>query len=174
MRGKIKDIIVGIDTTFVTLAISKAETEGVQALGEGEIEITLKRYRERRTRDANALMWACLAEIAAAINSDKWAVYLRMLRRYGKFTHICVKPEAVDAIRKQWRESEIVGDITINGKPAVQMLCYYGSSTYDSKEFSVLLDGIISEMREMGLTPPPSEEMSAALERWNDEKHNTK
>ena len=46
------------------------------------------------------------------------------------------------------------------------MLCYFGSSTYDTKEFSVLLDGVISEMREIGLQPPPTEEMKRALETW--------
>ena len=58
---------------------------------------------------------------------------------------------------------------------AVQMLCYYGSSTYDSKEMSVLLDGVVSEMRGMGLTPPPTEDMRRVIremeERENAQAH---
>lgn len=111
-------------------------------------------HREKRSKDANALLWACLGELAGALRSDKWAVYLQMLKRYGTFTYICVKPKAVEAVKKQWRECEEIGTINIDGEEAVQMLCYFGSSTMNSKEFSILLDGVISEMKEMGLDVP--------------------
>ena len=168
MKAKLYDIHLGVNSAYVTLEVPKTEAERIHSLRGKDLDAEIKEHKEKRSRDANALMWACLSEIAQAIQTDKWAVYLQMLRRYGQFTHICVKPEAVEAIKKQWRECETVGDITINGKPAVQLLCYYGSSNYNSKEFSILLDGIISEMREMGLEPPPSEEMRAALERLEE------
>ena len=166
MRAKIKDLIVGMDAGYVTLSIPKEEINRLAEMEGKELDATIKIHRESRSKDANAMMWACIGQIANALNTDKWEIYLKMLKRYGQFTHICVKPIAVDAIKRQWRECEIVGEVEINGKKAVQMLCYYGSSTYDSKEFSVLLDGIVGEMKEMGLQIPPNEEMQAALERW--------
>lgn len=120
-------------------------------------------HKEKRSRDANALLWACLGEIAGAIRSDKWSVYLQMLKRYGRYTYICVKPYVVEAVKKQWRECEEIGTIDIDGQEAVQMLCYFGSSTYNSKEFSVLLDGVISEMKEMGLDTPADRELKRAI-----------
>lgn len=133
-----------------------------------KLSIEAVQFRQKRSLDANALLWCCLGEIAASMNppADKWDVYLLMLKRYGKYTYICVKPNVVDAVKAQWRECEIVGDIDINGQKAVQMLCYFGSSTYDTKEFSTLLNGVISEMQEMGLEPPPSQDMRRALEQW--------
>ena len=122
-------------------------------------------YHPKRSLNANGLLWACLGEIATALRSDKWEVYLQMLKRYGKYTYICVKPHVVEAVKKQWRECEEIGTIDIDGQQAVQMLCYFGSSTYDSKEFSVLLDGVISEMKEMGLTPPPDRELKRVIEQ---------
>lgn len=122
-------------------------------------------HREKRSKDANALLWACLGELAGALRSDKWEVYLQMLKRYGKYTYICVKPHVVDAVKKQWRECEEIGTITIEGQEAVQMLCYFGSSTYDSKEFSVLLDGVISEMKEMGLDTPADKDLERAIKQ---------
>ena len=89
-----------------------------------------------------------------------------MLKRYGKFTYICVKPNVVDAVKQQWRECEVIGNVTINGQEAVQMICYFGSSTLNTKEFSVLLDGVISEMDEMCIQRPPSDQMQRALEEW--------
>lgn len=126
----------------------------------------LKEHREKRSLDANGMLWACLQEIAEALKSDKWTVYLQMLKRYGKFDYVIVKEKAVEAMKKQWRELEEVGEISVNGQKAVQLLCYYGSSTYDRKEFSVLLDGVISEMKEMGLTPPPDKQTQEILDKW--------
>ena len=132
------------------------------------LSIKAVKYRQKRSLDANALLWCCLDKIAKGMSppADKWDIYLQMLKRYGKYTYICVKPNVVDAVKAQWRESEIVGEIKINGSDAVQMLCYFGSSTYNTKEFSVLLDGVISEMKEMGLEAPASEDMRRALEHW--------
>ena len=134
-----------------------------------KLNIRAVKFRSKRSLDANGLLWVCLGQIAEVLRTDKWNVYLQMLKRYGKYTYICVKPNVVDAVKVQWRESEIVGETTINGKEAVQMLCYFGSSTYNTKEFSVLLDGVISEMREMGLQTPASQEMERALQQWQKE-----
>lgn len=130
------------------------------------LNLDVKQFREGRSKDANALLWACLGEIAASLRTDKWSVYLQMLKRYGQYTYVCIPPQAVEMVKKQWREVEEVGEITINGREAVQLLCYYGSSTYDTKQFSILLDGVISEMKEMGLPTPTSEEMRRSLDEW--------
>lgn len=44
-------------------------------------------------------------------------------------------------------------EVSVNGKKGVQLRLYFGSSTYDTKEMSVLLDGIVSECRELGIEP---------------------
>ena len=165
-------IIIGFE-------LNEEPTEAINAIGLFEkLSIKVAKFREKRSLDANALLWLCLGRIANAMESptDKWDVYLQMLKRYGKFTYICVKPNVVEAVKAQWRECEVIGDVDINGQEAVQMLCYFGSSTYNTKEFSILLDGVISEMKEMKLQPPASEDMRRALEQWEKqhEKHNSK
>jgi hypothetical protein len=140
-----------------------------------KLEVEAKKYRKSRSNDANKMLWACLNELAKAQTPPigNWEMYLMMLKRYGKYTYICVKPNVVDAVRAQWRETEVIGEIDINGKEAVQMLCYFGSSTYDTKEFSDLLEGVIYEMEQVGLQPPPSKEMKRALEQWGKMHENS-
>lgn len=128
----------------------------------------IKEHKERRSLTANSLLWKCLGEIATKLRADKWDIYLKMLKRYGTYTYICVKPNVVDAVKKQWRECEIIGEVNINGQTAVQMLCYFGSSTYNSKEFSILLDGVISEMKEMGLETPQDKELERVIKQWKE------
>ena len=123
-------------------------------------------YREKRSLDANAYLWVLLQKIAEVLRTDKWSVYLQMLKRYGQFTYIVVKPGAVEAVKKQWRECEEIGEIEVNGTKAVQMLCYYGSSTYDAKEMSVLIDGVVSECQELGIETLPPSELQRIKEQW--------
>lgn len=127
----------------------------------------LSPHKERRSLNQNALLWECLGQIATALRADKWDVYLQMLKRYGTYTYICVKADAVEAVKKQWREVEEIGRGKLNGQDAVELLCYFGSSTMTGQEFSVLLDGVKSEMKEMGL-PTPDREIERVLKQLED------
>ena len=133
-------------------------------------------HREHRSLNSNALFWKCVTMIAQAMNppADKMDVYKMMLKRYGQYTYVCIKPEAVDMFKRTWENYEELGELEINGAKAIQFLAYFGSSTYDSKEFSKLLDGTISEMREMGLTPPPTKEMQRVIEMMEKEEERKK
>lgn len=166
--GKVKSIQKDFitDKPVVTVMLDDVSPVELQSLSSEErYQITIDKPKRRRSLDANGLLWACIGEIAVELRADKWEIYLQMLKRYGKYTYIVVKENVVDAVKRQWRECEVIGEIDIHGSKGIQMLCYFGSSTYDSKEFSVLLDGVISEMKEIGLQPPPSKEMRKALEK---------
>ena len=113
-----------------------------QAANSGKIlEVEIKIKRKRRSLNANAYLWEVLGRMAAVLKTDKDSVYLMMLERYGVYTHVCVKPAAVERVKQEWRTVRELGEITINGQKAVQLQCYFGSHTYNSKEFSILLDG---------------------------------
>lgn len=164
MRATLEDVGWTQNGMRLTFIVDLEDIELINNWLNKDLDITVKEHKEKRSNDANAMLWLCLGRIAHSIRANKWDVYLQMLKRYGKYTYICVKTEAVEEVKKQWRESEIVGEVEINGKKATQMLCYYGSSTYNTKEFSTLLDGVISEMKEMGLETPQSHEVKKALE----------
>ena len=168
--GELKGIVRDWNTNQFNITFSvneNAVVNEVDKLKDCKLSIKAVKYRKKRSLDANALLWHCLGEIASSLQADKWDIYLQMLKRYGKYTYICVKPNMVDAVKAQWRESEVIGEVNINGSEAIQMLCYFGSSTYNTKEFSVLLEGVISEMKEMELETPLSEDMKRALEEWD-------
>ena len=168
--GNLKGIVRDWNTNQFNITFSINENQVVNEvdnLKDCKLSIKAVKYRKKRSLDANALLWHCLGEIASSLQADKWDIYLQMLKRYGKYTYICVKPNMVDSVKAQWRESEVIGEVNINGTEAIQMLCYFGSSTYNTKDFSVLLDGVISEMKEMNLETPLSEDMKRALEEWD-------
>lgn len=117
----------------------------------------VKEHDENHTPKAMRFLWACLGDLARALNNDKWTVYLQMLKRYGIFTYACLRPNKVEAFKQGWRECEEIGTVTIGGEEAVQVLCYLGASRMSKKELSALIQGVTSEMYEMGLDVPNKE-----------------
>jgi hypothetical protein len=160
-------------TGILVLKVGKLSTECIEALQgmlQRAIDVSIDVHREKRSTDANGLLWHCIGELTNVTGRDKWEEYLSLLRQYGKYTYIVVKEKAVEDMKKQWREVEIVGEYDMHGEKGVQLLCYFGSSTYNTKEFSKLLQGTFYEMQQAGLQPPPSSDMRRALEKW-EERH---
>ena len=129
------------------------------------IDVMIKKYRKKRSLDANATLWLYLSKIATILETTKDEIYLEMLKRYShNFTHIVVKPEAVEEIKRQWKTVEEVGALEVNSKDGVQLRCYYGSSTMNSKEFSVLLNGVLLEAYELGCEKLCSKDVKALID----------
>ena len=165
-KGRLRGILRDLDGKMViSFTVAQADLQGLDGK---DLDIKVTQHREKRSLDANALMWHCIGEIAKTLNPprDKWEIYLESLRKYGKYTYILLDEKAVETFKRLWRETEVVGEVDVNGRKAVQLLCYYGSSTYDTKEFSVLLDGIIEDMKDLGLNPPLPSDIKRSLEIW--------
>jgi len=162
MKGKISSITRSLDGKLILMLETDAQPEDLHELTDKELSITFKKYTKRRSLDANALLWAVLGELAAALHTDKWELYLLMLKRYGKYTYVTLKPEAVEDFKQMYRECEIVGE----ADDRVCLICYIGSSTYSKDEFSRLLDGVISEAKEVGLKLKASTEIEELYAQW--------
>lgn len=166
LRGRLHGYVFH-PSGFVEVSFIVGQSEFSSIEGK-DLDIKVTQHREKRSLDANALMWHCIGEIAKSLNPprDKWEIYLESLRKYGKYTYILLDEKAVETFKRLWRETEVVGEVDVNGRKAVQLLCYYGSSTYDTKKFSVLLDGIIEDMKDLGLNPPLPSDIRRSLEIW--------
>lgn len=160
IKGVARDYISGrVQITFDMIEGNAGE---VNNYVDKDLTVEIKQHRKTRSINANALLWECLGRCADTLGGDKWDYYLRALSKYGQYTMIEMPADAVDRFRQIYRECEIVGDH--NGKK--QVLCYYGSSTYNTKEFAHLLDGVIEDMKQAGIETPTSAEMQAALNNW--------
>ena len=132
-----------------------------------KLSIKAVKHRNKRSLDANAYCWVILQKIAEVLHQDKWNVYLEMLGKYGVFTHIIVKPNVVDKVKEEWRTVKELGEVSVNGMTGIQLQCYFGSSTYNTKEMSVLIDGIVYEAKELGIETLPPEELERMKIEWN-------
>lgn len=164
------DMRLTLDGNIELLLTVKADKEHIgellQKANEKPYTVEIEPLKKKRSLDANGYLWVLLQKIAEALHSTKDEVYIEMLSRYGVFTHIVVKPNAVEKFKSEWRTVRDLGEVTINGKTGIQLQCYFGSSTYDSKEFSVLLDGVISEAKELGIDTLSQDETDRMIKEW--------
>ena len=161
-HGRLRDIQVPFRSKSAVISFEVAASpEDIEQYADMDLDITIAKHRKKRSLDANAFLWECLGTMAAALKTDNWTMYLYELERYGKFTHILVKPEAVEDLKKVWRETKVVGEVD----GMTEILCFFGSSTYDTAEFSRLIDGVISDMKDMNIPVPPTAAMIAEMER---------
>ena len=116
-----------------------------------EVSITVK--RKKRSLTANAALWAMLQDLAVVLKTSAEELYVIMLRRYGFVEDIAILQAAAPRLMAVYRIVEPTGDCVYDanyGKLVVYR-CWRGSSTYDSKEFSHLLDMVIQEAKEHGV-----------------------
>ena len=140
--------------------------ELIRKANEKPYTVEIEPLKKKRSLDANGYLWVLLQKIAEALHTSKDEIYLEMLARYGVFTHIVVKPNVVERVKDEWRTVRELGEVTINGKTGIQLQCFFGSSTYDSKEFSVLLEGVIGEAKELGIETLSETEADRMIKEW--------
>ena len=123
-----------------------------QVINKGnKLSVEIKQFRHKRSLDANAYMWLLLSKMAEVLHTTKDELYLQVLDRYGVYTHVVVKPNVVDKIKQEWRTVRELGEVKVNGQTGIQLQCYFGSSTYDTKEMATLIDGVVSECKELDI-----------------------
>ena len=142
-----------------------AEWQGVLTQGK-RLDVNITREKKRRSLDANAYLWVLLGKMAAVLQTDKDAVYIEMLSRYGVYTHVVVKPQVAERVKQEWRTVRELGEVTVNGKVGIQLQCYFGSSSYTTAEMATLIDGVISECKDMGIETATPAELARMMGEW--------
>lgn len=126
----------------------------------------IKQKRKKRSNDANALCWAICTEIANVLRTDKESIYVDMLKKYGQSDIWASGPEVNPA--HHFKYYDFFGKRTVQGKEVNFYVVYRGSSEYDTREMSILIDGIIDEAKALDIEVISEREKSLLLEEWGN------
>lgn len=129
-----------------------------------DLVFEIKPYKEKRSKNANSYAWVLIGKIADALRSSKDEVYLEMLKRYGQGELVSVVSSI--NVRGLFKYYEVAGETTLNGKGFTHYRVFKGSSEYDTREMSVLIDGIVSEAKLLGIETMTPEQLSILKEGW--------
>lgn len=186
-RGKLKSVSKNWMTGSweVTFEIQDDITSAIDGIKEKALSITAKIYRKKRSLDANAYYWQLITKLSEAVGISKDRAHNIILGRYGQLERYddrlvyVVVPDTPEGAERAMEAA------TYHIKPTAEvqegadgtMFRTYkmvrGSSTYDTREMSILIEGLVSECRQVGIetmTPDQIAEMMQSHEQ-NRRRH---
>ena len=136
----------------------------------GEGEYTLTRANKKRSLDANAYCFVLIDKLAAALGLTKTEIYRNAIKEIGGNSEVVlVKDEAVGEFCRSW-ESRGLGwqtDQMPSAYPGMTtVVCYVGSSQYDSKQMSRLIDSLVQDAKALGIETENERKIQSLLESW--------
>ena len=146
-----------------------------------KIRLKIAKYKARRSLDANAYYWCLLTKLSRLLKTSNAELHNLMLSRYGQpwivgeALHLAMLPDTdeTEALVKKSVEYHLRPTSQVkemkNGKVYRTYITMRGSSTYNTEEMSTLIDGLISECKEAGMTE--SEIMSTEEKRILKERY---
>lgn len=168
------------DTDRLTITVPKIDRmtliHKLEELGtideSAEYDIKIEKIRKKRSLDANKYMWQLIDKIADRTNETRADVYRHAIRENGVFDDVAVQDRAASTLRKKW-ETKGLGwfsdefDSTLPGCKKIRL--YYGSSSYDSKEMSRLIDAVVQDAEDLRIETKTPEEIAELKEMWGEE-----
>lgn len=168
----------------VTLQLD-ARAEDIEKLKDKPLSVEIKQWRKKRSLDANAYYWKLVGELSGAIGQSNTWIHNDMLRRFGQIEIIdgqgvyIVIPDT-DTAQKAVDEAQsyhLKPTSDVNpGKGGIMYRTYMmlrGSSSYDTKEMSKLINGLVNECRDYGIETMTPDELERMMQAYG-RKHNAK
>ena len=141
------------------------------------VDVTIKYARRRRSKDANAYAWVLMDKLADALSVKQQRplravdVYREAIREIpGVSEVVTVRDDAVAKLRAGWAhqglgwQSEVLGPTRWPG--FTNVILYYGSSSYDTRQMGALLDYLIAEAQELAVPTDTPEQIEKYIYYW--------
>ena len=175
LTGKAQNFLLDMRTNkgILTLEINE-KNDGLACFDElqweDKLSIKIDKYREKRSLDANAYCFVLIGKLAEKLNIPKVEVYRAAIKEIGgNYDVICVKNEAVEKLCKSWQRHGLgwqTDTIPSKIKGCTNVVLYYGSSTYDTKQMSLLIQNIVDDCKAQGIPTKTPGEIANLIDLW--------
>lgn len=176
MTGRLKDLTFGRNgEQIISLAVRSDYREEFDNLKDCDVDIEIKKHRKSRSLDANNYCWKLCSMIADKLSDDgeittKEDVYRESIRQVGVYKDFDLPPDDAKTLCHAWKmlgtgwTTEQV-DFSHDGK-CVTTRCYYGSSTYNTKQMSRLIDNLVQDCQALGIPTETPEQIEQIKSLW--------
>ena len=129
----------------------------------------IKPYKQKRSLTANSYAWTLIGKIAEVIDSTKEEVYREYIRNKGIYRVITMNSSAVSMFKKIWSDKGL-GWICETSETKTEgltdVIAYYGTSSYNTKQMASFIDYIVSEAKELDVETLPPDEIQRLKDLW--------
>lgn len=155
MNGDTEIVLTCRDTRNTLISELNAQKQRIS----GDIEVSLDKWKNKRSLNHNALFWDMCTELSNHINDPlitPYTIYKDLIKEYGISTIYPVADDMLDMVIKDWenrgegwltmklRKSKVDGNFT-------NVKFWFGSSVYNSKQFWKLVEGLKAMCRDNDL-----------------------
>ena len=140
------NLMFAVDPKYLSL------TENLKS---GQYALEISKPSRKRSLKQNAYLWALINEICQVEDGDisgREDLYLRLLEMSGaKYSIITLRKDAIDDFKKLVRHLKVLNETMYKGVPFCTVQVFYGSSIYDFKEMTALIDATLKYAAEVGI-----------------------
>ena len=175
---KLKGKILNLDLDYIThkpkLVIQldnqiDIATEEFNLLQNEDLDIEIVKHRVKRSLNANNYAWTLIGKIAEAIGNTKEEVYREYIKHKGIYRVVTIDEKASSTFIKIWEEKGL-GWICerSNTKIAglVDIIAYYGTSSYNTKQMAGFIDYVVEEAKALGIETLDELELKRLVGEW--------
>lgn len=154
---------------ILSIAINEEiSQETIEEIQNCKLSVVLKKYRQKRSLDANAYAWVLMTKIATKMKTSKEEIYEAMLQDYGvlyqdennDYITITLKSNVdITKVAGHWKRYKSNGEFTA-------YLMIKGTSEYDTKEMAHFLDMVIDEAKALGIQTETPDEIERMKAMW--------
>lgn len=172
LKGKIKDIQIDLKGNYIiSIETSKKDIDFNYLQPDKDYKVEIKVWHDKRSLDSNAYAWTLLDQIAEKLGATKEDIYKEIIKRVGVFQIIPIKPQAISKFMERWNNKGlgwICEDIgACKGLQGYNnVIAYFGTSIYDSKEMSRFINEVVEEAKRLGIETLDEIELKKLSERW--------
>jgi hypothetical protein len=173
MKGKLKDLTFGArGEQYITITVMRDFRQDFDLLKDAEVNVQIKKWREPRSKDANAYFHVLVNKIAEAQNLGNEEVKRSLVIEYGALakdedgnTMGAMLPTTAD-IDEFYPYTRCYKTMVLEGKEYRCYLFYKRTHTLDSKEMSRLIDGAIYVAKGLGVDTETPEQIARYKDEW--------
>jgi len=177
MTGRLKDLTFGANgEQHITVTVRADFRENYDALRDVDVNIEIKKHRNRRSLTANAYFHVLVGKIAEERGLGNEEVKAELVCEYGALakeadgTTIGFKlPASVD-VTTLYPYTKCFDTRGENGKPFNCYLVYKQTHLMDSAEMARLIDGAIKDAQELGISTDTPEQLARYRADWEREE----
>lgn len=135
-------------------------------------DLEIKEHRQKRSLDANAMAWSLINQIADVLRIPPVEVYRQAIQDIsGNSEIVPIKEGAVEQFKQAWSHHGIGWICRDMGKSKIQgyrnLMVYYGSSVYDTKQMSQLIDNLVQDCKALDIETMTPDKLALLKEEWN-------
>ena len=133
----------------------------------------VKEVKKKRSINANNYFWKLLQELCELQDLDTIEEYKKRVKELAIFRRFRIETKDVKTFEIMWQDKgiawfcEIADTEYISNVEFKIINAYYGSSSFNSKQMSRLIDGVVQDCKAVGIETKSEAEICSLLKEWD-------